>query len=343
VRRILSTLLVLAAGTIIPAASTLAATAQAVVPTPGSISIKLLDGPAAARHDPRARVYIVDFLPLGSVIHRQIEVSNGSASTRRISLYAGAASISHGTFNIAPGRARNDLTTWITLNPARLTLPPGGSARVTATIAVPRNAYRGERYAGIWAQTATAHSRHKKNVLEVSRVGIRVYLAVGKGGPPAPNFVITSLTAGRQPGGQPAVTAQVRNTGGRALDLGGNLTLTNGPGALTAGPFPAELGTTIAPGQSEPVTVELNRQLPDGPWAAIIHLHSGLTGKTARASITFPRGPGTAPPQSTLISSGHYIAAAAAATVTLLAAIAFTVVRRNRRPARTRAPAGRRS
>jgi hypothetical protein len=118
VRRILTTLLVLAAGMIIPAAGALAVPAQAAAPVAGSIGIRLLDAPAAARSDSRARVYIVDFLPLGSVIHRHLEVTNGSASARRIVLYSGAASISHGTFNVAPGRTPDDLTTWITLRPA---------------------------------------------------------------------------------------------------------------------------------------------------------------------------------------------------------------------------------
>jgi hypothetical protein len=340
VRRILSTLLVLAAGTIIPAASTLAVPAQAAAPVAGSIGIRLLDAPAAARSDWRARVYIVDFLPLGSVIHRHIEVTNGSASARRIVLYSGAASISHGTFNVAPGRTPNDLTTWITLRPAVLNLAAGASARVTATIAVPRNASPGERYAGIWAQTSTAQAQHRQNVLEVSRVGIRVYLAVGKGGPPAANFTITSLTARRQPGGQPAVTAQVRNTGGRAVDLSGDLTLAHGPGGLSAGPFAARLGTTVAPGQNEPVTIPLSKHVPDGPWTAHIHLASGLTSRTAQATITFPSGVGAAPSQATLDANGRYLTGAIIAGLVLLAALVFASVRRSRRSVPTRAPAG---
>lgn len=327
---------------IIPAVSTLAGPAQAAVPAAGSIGIQLLDAPAAALRDPRARIYIVDFLPLGTVIHRHIEVSNGTASVRRLSLYAGAASISHGTFNVAPGRTRNDLTTWIKLRPSTLTLQPGASARVTATIAVPRNAYPGERYAGIWAQTAAGHVRHGKNVLQVSRVGIRVYLDVGKGGAPAPNFAITTLTARRQPSGQPAVTAQVRNTGGRALDLSGQLTLANGPGGLNAGPFPAKLGTTIAPGQSEAVTVLLDRQVPGGPWKALIRLKSGLTSRTAQATITFPRGPGASPPQATLTANGTYFIAAVIAALVLAAALTLVILRRNR-SALTHAHAGRRT
>jgi hypothetical protein len=341
VRRILTTLLVLAAGTILPAAGALTMPALAAGPTAGSIGIRLLDAPAGLQDNPRARIYIVDFLPLGSVIHRNIEVTNDSSSVRRIVLYPGAASIKNGAFNVAAGRTPDDLTTWITLKPAVLALGPGASARVTATITVPRNAYPGERYAGIWAQTATGHSGTRTNVLEVSRVGIRVYLAVGKGGAPAPNFVISSLTAKRQHNGRPAVAALVRNTGGRALDLSGKLTLGKGPGGLSAGPFTAQLGTTIAPGQSEPVTVTLNTQVPDGPWKAVIHLKSGLTSRTAEATITFPDGTGASKsrktvPQKTLTQTApaakgsSFLPEGVIAAVVLLAALGLAVLRRSR-------------
>jgi hypothetical protein len=351
-RRIASTLLVLVAGALIPAAGTsgvpaLAAAATttsgaaaAAGPTAGSIGVRLLDVSADEKNNPRARVYIIDFLPLGSVIHRHIDVTNYSSSPRRVVLYPGAAAIKNGTFNVAAGRTRNDLTTWIKLSPAAVTLQPHASARVTVTIAVPRDAYPGERYAGIWAQTADASRHGKKAIVEVNRVGIRVYLAVGKGGAPAPNFVITSLTAQRQLNGHPAVAAQVRNTGGRALDLSGELTLADGPGGLSAGPFPARLGTTIAPGQSEPVTIVLNKQVPDGPWKALIRLTSGLTSRSARATITFPRGVGSSQAQSTLAASGHYVIGGGAAALILLAAL-LTIRRRSRRPVAARAGAHR--
>jgi hypothetical protein len=351
-RRIASTLLVLVAGALIPAAGTsgvpaLAAAATttsgaaaAAGPTAGSIGVRLLDVSADEKNNPRARVYIIDFLPLGSVIHRHIDVTNYSSSPRRVVLYPGAAAIKNGTFNVAAGRTRNDLTTWIKLSPAAVTLQPHASARVTVTIAVPRDAYPGERYAGIWAQTADASRHGKKAIVEVNRVGIRVYLAVGKGGAPAPNFVITSLTAQRQLNGHPAVAAQVRNTGGRALDLSGELTLADGPGGLSAGPFPARLGTTIAPGQSEPVTIVLNKQVPDGPWKALIRLTSGLTSRSARATITFPRGVGSSRAQSTLAASGHYVIGGGAAALILLAAL-LTIRRRSRRPVAARAGAHR--
>lgn len=61
------------------------------------------------------------------------------------------------------------------------------------------------------------------------RVGIRLYVLVGAGNPPAADFAVESLTAARSADGLPVVRAAVRNTGGRALDLSGTLRLVAGP------------------------------------------------------------------------------------------------------------------
>jgi len=71
------------------------------------------------------------------------------------------------------------------------------------------------------------------------------------------------------------------------------LKLDKGPGGLSAGPFPVRLGTTLAPGQSEPVTVALDKSLPAGPWHARIDLQSGLVKRAAEGTITFPTKAGT--------------------------------------------------
>jgi hypothetical protein len=64
--------------------------------------------------------------------------------------------------------------------------------------------------------------------------------------------------------------------------------LSGGPGGLSAGPFSASLGTTLAIGATEPIAIVLDKQIPDGPWHALVTLRSGLLQRTARATITFP-------------------------------------------------------
>jgi hypothetical protein len=154
-------------------------------------------------------------------------------------------------------------------------------------------------------------------VTQVNRVGIRLYLSIGPGGPPAADFTIDSLTAIRSPEGVPMVLASVHNTGGRALDMSGTLELTAGPGGLSAGPFPADLGITLGVGDTEPVTIPLDKQLPAGPWDARITLRSGLLERRAEATITFPDA-GAAPSVSTSSTRPGWLYPAIAALVILL-------------------------
>jgi hypothetical protein len=339
VRRSTLALAALVAGLVLPATSGAARPANAAAAQPdtagptgsvhgqaaGSIGIGLLDVPASEAADPRARIYLVDHAAPGQVIHRRVRVINKSDTPMPISVYPGAATIHGGSF--VPAAGVNDLTTWTTVQTPELTLPPGASAAVTVTIAVPRDAYPGERYAGIWAQTSSAPPTAHSGILTISRVGVRIYLAVGPGGPPAPNFVVNAPTTRRLPNGRAAVSATVRNSGGRALDLSGDLTLADGPGGLRAGPFPAHLGTTLAPGQSESVTVPLDPALPGGRWTAAIELHSGLTVRAATGPIALPAATlarASRPTRWPLI-------AAAAAAVVLLGAGALTLTRRRTR------------
>ena len=220
----------------------------------GSIGLRLLDAPIS--DDPRARLYITDHLAPGTVIHRRIEVSNTSESTAEVALYPAAASIEGGSFVGAEGHTANELSTWTTVDPQEESVAAGERVTAMVTIAVPANAAPGERYAAIWAEARSDPDKGGR-IVQVNRVGTRIYLSVGPGGSPAPDFTIDSLTAGRSAEGEPTILASVHNTGGRALDMHGSLTLKDGPGGLNAGPFPAELGTILAVGESESVTILL--------------------------------------------------------------------------------------
>ncbi len=267
--------------------STAAPVATARALTAGGIGVQLLDVPLSAYGDPRARLYIIDHLHPGTTIHRRIEVSNTTSSLVHVVMYAAAATISRGAFVGAAGHTPNELTTWTSVLPGASNVPSGGHAIATVTIAVPRDAPPGEQYGVIWAETRSAPPVGG-GITRVSRVGIRLYLSIGPGGAPASNFAINSLTGGRSTDGHPQVIASVHNTGGRALDMSGSLQLAAGPGGLSAGPFQANLGTTLAIGATEPITIVLDKQIPDGPWHALVTLRSGLLQRSARATIDFP-------------------------------------------------------
>jgi hypothetical protein len=293
VRRLLSTLmLTAAAGTLLPAAAALAATSPAARPALQRFGVRLVDVPVSEAHNPRALRYIIDYLPPAAVIHRRIRVVNQESRTAHFTVYPDAAQISHGYFIGDAGHTRSELTTWITIQHPSLTLRPHTGTMDMVTIRVPRKPTRGEHYGVIWAQqTSLLHTATGFAVKEVNRVGIRMYLDIGPGGVAPTNFTITSITGHRSPRGRPYLTALVHNTGGLAVDLDGTVRLTGGPGSTSAGPFAAQQVTTLAPGQSWTMTFAPGSRIPNGPWTATITLVSGLTARTATATIEFSGTP----------------------------------------------------
>jgi hypothetical protein len=273
-------------------------------------------------------VYIVDHLAPGTTIHRHIEVSNTSPSTAHVVLYPSAATITKGSFLGAAGRTPNELSTWTSVSPRSADVAANGVLTAKVTIAVPPDAAPGEQYAAVWAEQRST-SKERGSIIQVSRVGIRIYLSVGPGNPPAADFTIDSLTAKRLDDGRPVVLASVHNTGGRALDMNGALRLLDGPSGLNAGPFPAKLGTTLAIGDTESVTIPLDEELPAGPWDARITLRSGLLERSARAQITFPIT-GTAPPALTTPTRSVWLYVVIALGIMLMLGVVVVFVIRRR-------------
>lgn len=200
---------------------------------------------------------------------------------------------------------------------------------------MPADAGSGERYGVIWAELASS-APPSGGISTVNRVGVRLYLSIGAGGEPPTDFAITSLEARRADDGAPMVAAQVRNTGGRTVDLSGELRLSGGPGGLSAGPFPARLGATLAPGEEGEALVPLDRAVPDGPWEASIALRSGTTEREARAKITFPvgqaRSAGRVAVESTGSSGDTLWRLAAGLVLAVSILLLLTGLRRRRRP-----------
>ena len=255
--------------------------------TEGSVGIRILDAPQSRADDPRARLYIVDHLAPGTTINRRAEVNNSTNETQHVELYAASATIDDGEFRFGEGRAANELTQWTRVVPSSLDLAPGEKGTLTITIAVPNDARAGERYGVVWAELR-AVATPQEGIGAVNRVGLRMYLSVGPGGEPPTDFEVTDIEGRRDSEGRPVVAAIVRNIGGRAVDLNGELDLSNGPGGLSAGPVAAEGGTTIRPGQQGPVLFVLDPALPNGPWDAKVTMRSGRTERDATGTVTFP-------------------------------------------------------
>jgi len=251
------------------------------------VGIQLLSVSASLQSDPRAQTYIVDNLAPGSTIERSVRVSNKSTTPQIVSVYSGAATVSEGAFHVGEGRDTNELSGWAVPSLPEVPLEPGATADLTVTISVPADAAEGEQYAALWAEVKSEVDA-STSVITANRAGIRMYVSVGAGNGPAAGFTIDSVTAARDDTGAPEVRAAVTNTGGRAVDIRGELSLTDGPGSLSAGPFDITETTTLAPGESGEVSVTLDDALPNGPWDATLTLTSGLLSEEASATITFP-------------------------------------------------------
>jgi len=240
----------------------------------------------------------------------------------------------HGVLLPSPERDANELSSWVSINRTHLVAPPYSHIPLKATITIPESATKGERYGAIFAEaTSPSASGSGRSVQMVNRVGIRIYLDVGPGGDPPSDFHIDQLTPGRTADGMPVVRATVHNTGQRALDISGQLRLSEGPGGLRAGPFPAQVGTTLALKASAPVSVVLDERLPDGPWNVELLLESGRIHHTVTATLSFPGKPASwgipalidAPWPRVLI-----IGLAAAVVIILLVALRLSRRRRSR-------------
>jgi hypothetical protein len=258
---------------------------------------------------------------------RRIEVSNTTRGPLAVALYPAAATIDDGYFVGAAGSTANDLSSWCSVLPTAVELPSGGTRVITVTITVPSDAPLGERYAAVWAEI---RSGPESGIVQINRVGIRLYVSVGDGTAPVMDFAIQSVTAERTPSGLPKVVAIVLNTGDRALDMTGSLQLLNGPGGLSAGPFAATPGSTLAIGATGTVVVELDARVPDGPWDAQLTMRSGLLERSAKSSITFPRSD-SASPQPVSPAWLAWLSFAFAAIICLLALALIVGLWRKRR------------
>jgi len=322
--------LLVVTGIIATATSALAVLPHQAMASSGSIGIRLVDVPADSRDGSRVRSYIVEQVAPGTSIQRRVEITNSTNSNADVAVYAAAAGLNGGTFGFASGHGQNELSSWTSVSPAVLRLPPGSKAYEMVTINVPKQASSGERYAVVWAEVS-APAPAQGGVTLVNRVGIRMYVSIGPGGAPPSNFAIGSLTAKRSASGEPLVVANIDNSGQRTLDISGTLTLSQGPGGLRAGPFPVELGTGLAPGHSDSLTVRLNKQLPRGPWEAHLRLRSGPTQRVAVATITFP--PNASAPVANVVPASRLLILVVAVLFGLLAVAALPLLlsRRARR------------
>lgn len=257
---------------------------------PPGIGIRLLDVPVDRADDPRSNLYVVDHTLPGGGVSRRVLVSNGTDEPLPVEMIAVESRIEDGWVSgTDPSDNPASISSWVEMSPSSFTLAPQSTTEVDVQISVPAGTPPGERYGSIIAQPPATEG---ENVDLVSRVGVRVYLSVG-GDEPETDFQIDTLTASRTEEGEPSVDVGVLNTGGRAIDVSGELELEDESGTVTAGPFSTALPRTLAPQSRGQVTVPLPESLASGPWKVTATMRSGLVERVAETTITFPDEPGT--------------------------------------------------
>ena len=281
--------ILLAGALVAPASRVSAQTPQPHKDT--GLGIQLLEAPVSERDDPRARVYVIDHVRAGASFTRKLGVTNDTPNPLHTDLYVAPAAIDDGTFIVGARTDKGEVASWGKIDPTSADLKPRETRDVTLHIDVPANAADGEYYGGAVAEAAPQGGGPVK---VAPRVAIRIYLSVGTGAAPKSDFSVSTLRAARAADGTPTVTASVKNIGKRALDMSGELVLEDGPAGLKAGPFAAQLGTTLGIGDTEPVTVVLDKKIPNGPWHAKLTLRSGTIEHAVTATITFPDAGGEA-------------------------------------------------
>ncbi|MFG1848184.1 hypothetical protein [Micromonospora carbonacea] len=290
--------------------------------------------PVARAKDPRARTYIIDHLRPGTTIHRRVEVHNDSPKRQHIEIYPAGATIEKNTFTALPDRTGNELSSWVSTEVASVDLPPRARERVKVTIRVPDTASAGERYAAVLAEVAQPPT-DGGNIGQIRRVGVRIYLNIGPGGEPPTDFRIGEMTVSSGPGRWPIVTAPVHNTGQRALDMTGHLSLSRESGTAEAGPFKITTGVTILPGQTGHVSAEVTEPMAPGRWKAHLVLTSGVVQRTAEGAITLPGPIEASVPEPAGNGQLALSIAAGAALAAVLAALLIHRYRRRTRPPRS--------
>ncbi|MEN3615642.1 hypothetical protein AAH979_39875 [Plantactinospora sp. ZYX-F-223] len=274
-------------------ATTAGASVAAATDGSGPLEVRVATASGGAPTDGSPSRLVAHARP-GHVVERWIEVVNPSRLGQRITVYPAGATIRNDTFSYAEGRTSNELSRWIRVQPANFRLEPRAKKSVRIRFTVPLSAEKGERYAMIWAQSTEATPKSSNRTAKsppVRRTGLRVYLNVGTGAEPPPDFEIVSMRAEQTARGVPVVVAQVRNTGTRALDPHGTLRLSTAANPATLGPFTALGGVTIAPESSGSMTVPLHGRLPNGPWTAELAVASGTVSRESTATLSLPEPP----------------------------------------------------
>jgi hypothetical protein len=257
--------------------------AVAATEQPAGIGLRLVDGPTDAAGG-LATDRISHVIPAGGTARWTIEVVNSGPDPLEVPLTVGAAELVDGQFRPADDAAGAELPDWVTIEPASPVVPAGSRLQATVTVEVPEDATDGDHAAAVWA-SATSHGP----VTQVNRVGLRTLITVADG-VPAAGFSIGDITVEPAEDGPASIAVEVTNTGGRMLEVAGELDLHDGPGGVSAGALPLS-PTSIATGAIGTLRTPVDPELPEGRWTVEARIVGDGLSDEASATLLLGQPP----------------------------------------------------
>jgi len=279
--------------------------------------------------DDREGRYVTDHVAPGATVSRTVRIGNDGEAPLEVEVSVGGAAIVDDRFTFdaeVPGA--DELVSWASVLEDRVTVPAGDDVRVDIDLLVPPEADAGERYGVIWA---AVRGTDASGTSVVNRVGVRIYLSVGDGPAPTRDVDLELLAIERDDEGSLAGLLTVTNTGGRALDLRGEVTVGSAIGAMA----PAH---TVAPGDSTevPIVFEPDADVQAGRQDATVVVRAAGIERSGEATVVVPDGAGRRGPPASITSPTDRPGGVPVALAALLAALVgagVVVLARRRRAA----------
>jgi hypothetical protein len=215
----------------------------------------------------------------GSTTELTVVLGNADDESIDLRTYASdAVPTTNGGFAIADeGVATTGTGSWLDYPAETFTFEPGLGVERTFTVTVPDDAQAGQYIAGLALQTPDPIAVEGSSLFnQIIRKTIAVFITVP--GPERPAYSLDTPvldTTGRTT----LLTIPVVNSGNVLVKPHGTLTLSDASGT-TVLEAPIAMGSVYA-GTTEPLSVGLTTDLPDGDYELAIHLTDEATGTSA--------------------------------------------------------------
>lgn len=142
----------------------------------GGLGIGLVNVPESFSNISNSAEWILERLTPSQTINREFQIINSTDKPMFVVVYPGAATNRNGNFMGLPKGATNELTSWTVVTPKSAWIPANSKIQGLVTVVTPSNADSSMQYGVIWAETIMGTSG---NVVNINRVGIRMYDPVG--------------------------------------------------------------------------------------------------------------------------------------------------------------------